>query len=440
MDIKNVKREDGKLSFQVLVDAASFESAVNNAYLKAKKSIYVPGFRKGKAPRMVIEGMYGAKVFYDDAVDSIALDAFKAGMEEAKDRTVGDPAITAYNVDDDKCLTIDFEAALYPEVTLGQYKGLEAEKESDKVSAADVNKELESVRKRNARIVTVERKAKMGDTVNLDYDGYKDGVRFDGGKAEGHDLVLGSNSFVPGFEAQIVGMSAGEEHDIDITFPENYHADLAGAAVVFKIKVNEVKESQLPALDDEFAKDVSEFDTLEELKADTRAKLEKTLADAKEYEGKDKVLQQVYDANPVELPQAMIDSEAANMLNEFGYQLQSQGLNLDQYCKYLNKTQQQMIDEFKPDAEKRVKSRLIVEAVAKQEGVEVTQEDIDKELAAMAAQYGMAQSQIKSIFGEENMDYLKKDIMSRKAIDLMYEAAEITEVDEKPAEEAKDEE
>ena len=249
-----------------------------------------------------------------------------------------------------------------------------------------------------------------------------------------------------------------------MTFPEEYHAEeLAGKPAVFKCRIHEVKTQELPELDDEFAKDVSEFDTLEEVKKDIREKLEKTLQDAKEYEGKDKVLQQVYEANPLELPQAMIDSEAANMLNEFGYQLQSQGLNLDQYCKYLNKTQQQMIDEFKPDAEKRVKSRLIVEAVAKQEGVEVTQEDIDKELAAMAAQYGMAQSQIKSIFGEENMDYLKKDIMSRKAIDLMYEAAEITEVEEKkeepkeapkkaakkksskkaeekPAEEAKDEE
>ncbi|MBR3749767.1 MAG: trigger factor, partial [Firmicutes bacterium] len=221
-------------------------------------------------------------------------------------------------------------------------------------------------------------------------------------------------------------------------FPEEYHAEeLAGKPAVFKCRIHEVKTQELPELDDEFAKDVSEFDTLEEVKKDIREKLEKTLQDAKEYEGKDKVLQQVYEANPLELPQAMIDSEAANMLNEFGYQLQSQGLNLDQYCKYLNKTQQQMIDEFKPDAEKRVKSRLIVEAVAKQEGVEVTQEDIDKELAAMAAQYGMAQSQIKSIFGEENMDYLKKDIMSRKAIDLMYEAAEITEVEEKKEEEKK---
>ncbi|MBR4142865.1 MAG: trigger factor, partial [Firmicutes bacterium] len=325
-----------------------------------------------------------------------------------------------------------------PEVVVKDYKGVKVEVTKKELNEEDVEGELKAMQQRNARLVVVDRPAEDGDTVVLDYEGWCEEKQFEGGTAENQTLILGSGQFIPGFEEQLVGCKAGDAKDVEVTFPEEYHAEeLAGKPAVFKCKIHEVKTQELPELDDEFAKDVSEFDTLEEVKKDIREKLEKTLQDAKEYEGKDKVLQKVYDANPLELPQAMIDSEAANMLNEFGYQLQSQGLNLDQYCKYLNKTQQQMIDEFKPDAEKRVKSRLIVEAVAKQEGVEVTQEDIDKELAAMAAQYGMAQSQIKSIFGEENMDYLKKDIMSRKAIDLMYEAAEITEVEEKKEEEKK---
>ena len=420
MDIKNIKREDGKLSFQVLVDAATFEKAVNQAYLKAKKNIYVPGFRKGKAPRMVIEGMYGAKVFYEDAVDGIALDAFKAGMDEAKDRTVGDPAITAYNVDDDKCLTIDFETALYPEVTLGQYKGIEAEKDSDKVSAADVNKELESVRKRNARIVTVERKAKMGDTVNLDYDGYKDGVRFDGGKAEGHDLVLGSGSFVPGFEEQIVGMKAGDEKDIDITFPENYHEGLAGAAVVFKIKVNEVKESQLPALDDEFAKDVSEYDTLKDYKASIKKDLAADRKVAAENAFRDAVMRKAIENMTVNVPAAMIDERVNAVIRDYDRNCAMQGLTLQQYFAMMGADEATFRTYIRPNAENEVKSELLLEKVAEVENVLVSPEEIEEAYQEAAKAYNMDVEKIKSSVEEE---FIERDLKLKKAAQLIVDSA-----------------
>ena len=431
MDIKNIKREDGKLSFQVLVDAESFEKAVNQAYLKAKKNIYVPGFRKGKAPRMVIEGMYGEKVFYDDAVEGIALDAFKAGMDEAKDRTVGDPAITAYNVNDDKTLTIDFETALYPEVTLGQYKGIEAEKDSDKISAADVNKELESVRKRNARIVTVERKAKMGDTVNLDYDGYKDGVRFDGGKAEGHDLVLGSGSFVPGFEEQIVGMKAGDEKDIDITFPENYHEGLAGAAVVFKIKVNEVKESQLPALDDEFAKDVSEFDTLKEYKADIKKNLTADKKAAAENAFRNRVLSKAVENMTVNVPAAMIDERVNTVLNDYARNCAMQGLTLDQYFKMMGADEATFRAYIRPNAENEVKSELLLEKVAEVENIAVTPEEIEEEYQNAAKTYNVDVETVKKSIAAE---MIERDLKMKKAVDLIAAsgvAVEKAETEEK---------
>ena len=437
MDIKNIKREDGKLSFQVLVDAGTFEKAVNQAYLKAKKSIYVPGFRKGKAPRMVIEGMYGAKVFYDDAVDSVALDAFKAGMDEAKDRTVGDPAITAYNVDDDKCLTVDFEVALYPEVTLGQYKGLEAEKESDKVSAADVNKELESVRKRNARIVTVERKAKMGDTVNLDYDGYKDGVRFDGGKAEGHDLVLGSHSFVPGFEEQIVGMAAGDEKDIDITFPENYHEGLAGAAVVFKIKINEVKEEQLPALDDEFAKDVSEFDTLKDYKASIKKDLTAQKKATAESAFRDAVLNKAVENMTVDVPAVMIDERVNSVIRDYDRNCAMQGLTLDQYFAMMGADEATFRGYIRPNAEKQVRGDLLLEKVAEAEGIVVTPEEIEDEYAEAAKAYNMEIDRIKASVDAE---LIERDLKMKKAVDVIVASAVAVEKKEAPEAEAEAEE
>ncbi len=433
-----VSKENNVAKFTMAFTAEEFEAALNKAYKAQRNKIEVPGFRKGKAPRSVIEKRYGEGIFFEDAIDNCLQDGYPKALDELALEPVDRPDIdfSGSELKKGEGFEVTITVTVAPEVVVKDYKGVKAEVTKHEVKDEDVEGELKARQQRNARLVSVERAAENGDTVVLDYEGWCEDKQFEGGTAENQTLVLGSGSFIPGFEDQLVGCKAGDAKDVEVTFPEEYHAEeLAGKPAVFKCRIHEVKTQELPELDDEFAKDISEFDTLEELKADIRKDLEKTVKDAMEYEGKDKVLQQVYEANPIELPQAMIDGEAANMLNEFGYQLQSQGMNLDMYCKYLNKTQEQMIDEFKPDAEKRVKSRLIVEAVAKQEGIEATEEDIEKELAAMAAQYGMAQSQIKSIFGEDNMDYLKKDILSRKAIDLMYEAAEITEVEEKKEEE-----
>ena len=430
MDIKNIKREDGKLSFQAVVDGETFEKAVNQAYLKAKKSIIVPGFRKGKAPRMVIEGMYGAKVFYDDAVEAMALDVFKAGMEEAKDRTVGDPAITNYDVADDKTLTIEFETALYPEVTLGQYKGIEAEKDAVEVTDEDVDKEIENVRKRNARIVSVDRAAKMGDTVNLDYDGYKDGVRFDGGKAEGHDLVLGSNSFVPGFEEQIVGMAPGEEKDIDITFPENYHEGLAGAAVVFKIKVHEVKESQMPALDDEFAKDVSEFDTLADYKADVKKNLTADRQAAAENSFRSRVLSKAVENMTVNVPAVMVDERVNAVINDYARNCAMQGLSLQQYFAMMGADEATFRSYIRPNAENEVRSELLLEKVAEAEAIEITPEEIEEEYQNAAKTYNVEVETIKSSVASE---LIERDLKMKKAADLIAASGVATEKKEEPA-------
>ena len=420
MDINNIKREDGKLSFQVTVDPETFEKAVNQAYLKAKKSINVPGFRRGKAPRMVIEGMYGAKVFYDDAVEILALDAYKAGADEAGDRTVGDPAITAYNVDDNKALTVDFQIALYPEVTLGQYKGIEAEKDSDKIGAAEVNNEIESVRKRNARIVTVEREAKMGDTVNLDYEGFRDGVPFEGGKGEGHDLVLGSHSFVPGFEEQVVGLKAGDEKDIDVTFPQDYHADLAGAAVVFKLKINEVKESQLPALDDEFAKDVSEFDTLKDYKANVKKELAAQKKATVETAFRDAVLAKAVENTTVTVPDVMVTERVNDIVNDYNRNCAMQGLTLEQYFSYMGIDEATFRNYARPGAEKAVRQELMLEKVAEVEGLEVSDEELQKEYENLAQTYNMDVERIKSSVSAE---ILTRDIKMKKAVDLIAESA-----------------
>ena len=438
MEIKNIERKDGKVSFQVTVDAATFEAAVNKAYLKAKKDIYVPGFRKGKAPRMVIEGMYGAGVFYEDAIDSLAYEAYQAGLAEAKDRTVGDPAITNYNVAEDKTLTIDFEAALYPEVTLGEYKGLQAYKAPAKATADDVKKELETIRQRNARIVTVDREAKDGDTVNIDYDGYLNGVRFDGGKAEGHDLKLGSGSFVPGFEEQLIGAKAGDEKDLDITFPENYHKDLAGKAVVFKVKVHEVKETQLPDLDDEFAKDVSEFDTLKEYKADIKKNLEKSKAEAAENNFRSLVVEKAVNNMNVEIPDAMVDERVNLIIEDYSRNCAMQGMSLEQYFGMMGIDEQTFRSYVRPSVENEVRTELLLEKIAETEKIEIGAEEIEEEYKKASETYSMEIEKIKETVSEE---IIVHDLRLRKAADVIFSTGIASEEEETktetPAEEKK---
>ena len=428
MDVKNVEKKDnGKLTFQVEVDSAAFESAVNKAYLKARKKIYVPGFRKGKAPRMVIEGMYGADVFHEDAVNDIAPEAYEQGVKQTGARTVGRPSVTDYNVGEDKSVTIDFTVALYPKAALGQYKGLEVYRETVAVSGEEVDAELERVRKRNERIINVEREAAEGDTVNIDYDGYKDGVRFDGGKAEGQDLVLGSHRFVPGFEEQLVGAKAGEERQLNITFPENYHEGLAGADVVFKVKVNEVRQSQLPELDDDFAKDVSEFDTLEEYKEDIKKNLLAAKEDNAEKEFRNAAVEKAVENMSVEVPGEMLEEQLEGMMAEYRQNVAMNGMEFSQYLTMMGMDEAGFREVLRPAADKRTRSEILLEAVAEAEGIELSEEEVEAEYKTAAENYDVSLDKIKSVIPEE---IIKNDLRMKKAADLICENAVAT--DRKP--------
>lgn len=442
MDFSNIHRENGKLSFRSTVDAETFDAAINKAYLKAKKSISVPGFRKGKAPRMIVEAMYGASVFYEDAVELLALDAFQAGMDECKDRTVGDPAITNYNVTDDKALTIDFEVALYPDVTLGDYKGISAYKSPVEITDEDVDKELQAVRKRNERIVTVEREAKEGDTVNLDFEGFKDGVPFDGGKGEGQDLVLGSGTFVPGFEEQLVGMKTGDEKEIDITFPEDYHKDLAGAAVVFKVKINEVKESELPELDDEFAKDVSEFDTLDDYKASIKTRLEESRSKDAETAFKNKVMAKAVENTTVTIPSVMVDERVNQIIADYARNCAMQGMTVEQYFGMMGIDEKMFRTYIRPSAENDVKTELMLEKIVETENIEVSEEEIEEQYQKAAENFKMDVEEIKKAVLPE---VFERDVKLNKAATLVTDAGIPTDKEEMPeadesASEAKPEE
>lgn len=422
MTVKNVeKKENNTATFQVETDAAEFESAVNGAYLKNKSSIYIPGFRKGKAPRAVVEGMYGHEVFYQDAMDELAPKAFDQGLKESGLRIVGAPSISDVNVTDGRTVEYTFAVTLYPEVTLGQYKGLSAKKDEVKVTDEDVDKELEAARKRSARILTVDdREAQMGDTANIDFDGYLDGERFDGGKAEGYDLELGSGSFVPGFEEQVVGMKIGEEKDINITFPEDYVADLAGKPVVFKVKLNSLSAKELPELDDEFAKDVSEFDTLDEYKADIRAKQEKQQQELADNKFRSDIIRQACDNMTVDIPAVMVDDKLEEMVRNYAanFGFTDRNTSLEDLLKMMG------VDAaaIRPSAEMQVKTELLLEAVVKAENMEVTQEEADEYMNKVAEGIGAKVEDMKNYFSKEFIeDELKKERATNIIIDNAVE-------------------
>ena len=427
MIVKNVeKKENNTAVFQVESDAAEFEAAVNGAYLKNKASIYIPGFRKGKAPRAVVEGMYGKDVFYQDAMDELAPQAFEQGVKEAELRFVGAPSITDVNVTDEHTVVYSFTVTLYPEVTLGQYKGIEATRETVTVSDEDVNAEVESVRKRNARKVSVEREAQMGDTANIDFDGFLNGERFDGGKAEGYDLELGSNSFVPGFEEQIVGMQIGEEKDLDITFPEEYVEDLAGKAVVFKVKLNSLTVSELPELDDEFAKDVSEFDTLDEYKADIRANLEKRRQDEAEEKVRSEIMHKAAENMTVEIPEVMVQEKVEEILRNYAanFGLNSRDMEYAQLLQMMGLDENTINVSIRPGAQVQVKNDLLIEAVIKAENIEATDEEVEEYLNKVAESIQAQPEEVKNYFG---LEFLAGERKKEKATNLIIDSAVITE-------------
>lgn len=420
MIVKNVeKKEKNTATFQVESDAAEFEAAVNGAYLKNKSSIYIPGFRKGKAPRAVVEGMYGSEVFYQDAMDELAPKAFEEGLKESGLRIVGAPAISDVQVTEGRTVEYTFAVSLYPEVTLGQYKGLSAVKDTVSVTDEDVEKELEDVRKRNARILTVDdREAQMGDTANIDFDGYLDGERFDGGKAEDYDLELGSGSFVPGFEEQVVGMKIGEEKDVNITFPEDYVADLAGKAVVFKVKLNSLSTKELPALDDEFAKDVSEFDTLEEYKADIREKQTKQQQEQVENKFRSDIMAKACENMTVDIPEVMISDKIEEIVRNYAanFGFNDQKTSLDDLLNMMGIS----ADALRPSAEMQVKTELLLEAVVEAENMEITEEETEEYVKRVAEGIGATADDLKNYFSKE---FIEAEMKKERATNAIIESA-----------------
>ena len=424
MIVKNVeKKENNTAAFQVETDKAEFEAAVQKAYLKSKNNIYIPGFRKGKAPRAVVEGMYGAEVFYQDAIDDMAPAAFELGLTESGLKIVGAPSISNLDITEERTAVYTFEVSLYPEVTLGQYKGLEAEKAPAEVTDELINEEIDTVRRRNSRKVSVEdRAAQMGDTANIDFDGYLNGERFDGGKAEGYDLELGSNSFVPGFEEQIVGMTVGEEKDLDITFPENYVEDLAGKAVVFKVKLNSLTYSEMPELDDEFVKDVSEFDTLDEYKADISKKIEKRLNDQADTQFRSEILRQACENMTVEIPAVMIEEKIEETIRNYAanFGMTDRNMDLAQLKAMMGLNDEIINGSIRPGAESQVKSDLLIEAIVKAEDIQVDEETYNEYINKVAESIGVGTEEVLSYFGEE---FIKAECAKEKAGSIIFDSA-----------------
>ena len=438
MTVKSCEKlEKSRVALTIETGAEEFEAAVNKAYLKMRGKINVPGFRVGKAPRKIIEKMYGAEVFYEEAVNILLPDAYEGAVKEKELNVVGYPEVELESCTKDG-VVFKCTVAVYPEVTLGQYKGLEAPKAEVNVTDEDVDKRLQELADRNSRLVSVDREAKDGDTAVIDFEGFKDGVPFDGGKGENFDLEIGSGSFVPGFEEQLIGMKAGEEKDIDITFPENYTPELAGKPVVFHVKVNEVKHKEVPAIDDEFAKDVSEFDTLKELKADIKKKLTTERTEAAQRAFEDVLMAKVAEGVEAEIPHEMVELQAEQMMEGFKQQLASQGIPFDQYLKMTNTTE----DDFKKQAHEpalqQVRMDLAVAALVKAEELEATAEEIEAEMKSVADKYGMDLDTIKKYLPEADV---REQVLRSKAIKAVADAAvAVAPVVEETKEEAKQEE
>ena len=438
MSVKSCEKlEKSMVALTVEVSAADFEAAVDKAYKKQRGSIRVPGFRPGKAPRKMIESMYGAGVFYEEAVNIALPDAYGAAVKEQELKVVGYPEVELLSVGKEG-FSFKATVAVYPEVTLGQYKGVEAPKAEVSVTDEDVEGRIKEMADRNSRMVSVEDRAvAKGDIANIDFEGFLDGVPFDGGKSDSFDLEIGSGQFVPGFEDQVAGMSISEEKDINITFPEDYHADLAGKAVVFHVKVNAIKVKEIPALDDEFAKDVSEFDTLEELKKDVREKMLAEREEGAKRAFEDAAMAKVAAGIQADIPDAMIEEQARRFVDNFRMQLQSQGVPYEQYMKMTGMEEEKLMADAKAPAEGQVRMDLAIAAIVKAEGLEASDEDVEAEYSKMAGQYGMDVENVKKYL---NDDVIKEQIVRAKAVELVAAAAVPVKPEEVKAEETKAEE
>ena len=441
MLLTNSEKKDKRLEFTVVSDAKEFDDAVNTTYLREKKQISIPGFRKGKAPLAVIEGMYGPAVFYQGALDELAQPAFEAGLEQGNIKMIGAPAIVAADVTDERCATYTFSVELYPEVTLGQYKGLEVSAPDTKVTAEEIDSEIEAKRKQNARMISVDdRAAQMGDTCNIDFEGFLDAEKtqpFDGGKGDNYDLELGSNSFVPGFEDQLVGLNIGDEKDINITFPEEYVEDLAGKDVVFHVKINEIKYSELPELDDEFAKDVSEFDTLDEFKESIKKDLQERKDEQGKAEIRNEALLKAIDNMTADVPETMVRSHIDAIIRNFAanYGLSDPEIPTETIASMLGIDENTMNTAIRPSAENEAKMELLVNAIIEAENIEGTEEELNEYINKISGTVNATVDDIKNYFG---MDYIRNEFKKEQAMSLVADSAVVKATKKSTAKKAAD--
>ena len=433
------KLEHNTVELLISVSEEQFQDALVKAYKKKVKSIALPGFRKGKAPKAMIEKMYGKEFFYDDAINMVYPSAYEAAVEESKIQPVDRANISDLEVKEGEGFSFKVTVTVKPEVTVKDYKGIKAEKVVETMMAAEVNAEIERMRERNSRLTNVERAAKNGDTALIDFEGFKDGVAFEGGKGNNFPLSLGSGQFIPGFEEQIVGHVANDEFDVNVTFPEDYHAeDLKGQPVVFKVKLNAVQEKEVPALDDEFVKDVSEFDTVAELKKDVKAKLQKQADEKAQNDVENDLISAVIENMEGEIPECMFEHKVDEMVNDFNYRLQSQGMNMELYLHYTGATMEEFRATFRDPAERQVKIRLALEKIAEVENIVASEEDVNAEYEKLAKNYGIPVEKVKGVLPASEIE---KDVVVNKAIDLVRDSAEITEkkVKKSSSKKAKDE-
>ena len=427
MSVQVEKLEKNMAKLTVEVSAEDFKAAIKKAYNKTKNRFAIPGFRKGKASQAVIEKTYGEAVFYEDAADEAINSTYAEAMKESGLDIVSRPEITVEQIGKDQAFIYSALVAVKPEVTLGEYKGVEVEKADAAVTAEDVEAELKRVQEQNARLLTVEdRPVADGDQTVIDFEGFVDGKGFEGGKAEDYPLTIGSHSFIDTFEEQLIGKNIGEECEVNVTFPTEYHAaELAGKPAMFKVTVKEIKVKELPALDDEFASEVSEFDTLDEYKQDIEKKLQERKEKAAASQNEDRVVAKVVENASMEIPEKMIDAQVDNMLRETAQRMQSQGLSMDLYMKYTGMTADQMKDQMRPEAVKRIQTRLVLEAVVKAENIETSEEKLDEEIAKMAEAYKMEADKLKSYMTDSDKDQMKQDLAVQAAVDLLVSEAKL---------------
>lgn len=425
MSLQVEKLEGNMAKLTIEVPAEELEKAINNVFQKQKKNISIPGFRKGKVPRQMIEKMYGKEVFYEDAANELIPTAYEKAYDECEEEIVSSPRISVVQLEAGKTFVFTAEVALKPEVELGQYKGIKVDKVEAVVTDEEVQAELEKERERNSRTISVtDRAVKSGDQTVIDFEGFQDGVAFEGGKGENYPLTIGSGTFIPGFEDQLIGKNIGEAVEVNVTFPESYQAEnLAGKPAVFKVEIKEIKEKQLPELDDEFAAEVSEFDTLDEYKADVRANLlKKKEADIKNAK-ENAVIEAIIAGAKMDIPEAMLETRQRQMVDEFAQRLQMQGLSVEQYFQFTGLNHDKLLEQVKPQAEQKIKSRLVLEAVVKAENIAATEEDFEKEIASMAETYKMEADKVKEMLGEGGKEQIMEDIAINKAVEFVVDNA-----------------